>query len=148
MQSNSFTIRLLKYLRKKKALFVYSPMFIYWFSVTVVNMIPADKLYKLQFYDKAEHIIAFFVLTVFLVFTCMVQEKFILLAKHPFITAFLLSSFYGFLNEIIQLYVPGRFCDFQDWLADVIGALAALLIMYPAFFGAVRILNKERVKVS
>ena len=37
-------------------------------------------------------------------------------------SAWLLTVLYGASDEFHQWFVPGRFCDFQDWLADGVGA--------------------------
>ncbi len=116
-------------------------MFLYWGVVSVANILPPDTLQKFQFYDKAEHFIAYMLLTVFIFFSCAVEEKFRYLHRHPFFAAFLFIALYGMINELIQLYVPGRSCDFYDWLADMTGASAALIILYPLFSRAVKVLN-------
>jgi VanZ family protein len=145
MPSNSYTIRLLKFLKSRKTLFVYVPMIIYWVLVSVANVLPPGSFSKYQFNDKAEHFIAYFVLTGFLCITNMVQNKIYLFRTHPFTPAFLFAALYGFLNEIIQLYVPGRSCDFKDWLADVSGAMFAVVLLYLVFIRAVRFLNINKV---
>jgi hypothetical protein len=35
----------------------------------------------------------------------------------------------GAADEINQAFTPGRVCDFYDWLADALGAAAALIIV-------------------
>jgi VanZ family protein len=40
-----------------------------------------------------------------------------------------IASVYGALDEVHQLYVPGRVCSFADFLADVMGAAAAVAFL-------------------
>ena len=39
----------------------------------------------------------------------------------------LLATLYGVTDEWHQMYVPGRFSELRDWVADTVGALAAAL---------------------
>jgi VanZ family protein len=39
-------------------------------------------------------------------------------------------AIYGATDEFHQSFVPGRECDFFDWLADMAGALSIALIAY------------------
>jgi len=55
--------------------------------------------------------------------------------KHRPITAILLTaaigSAYGVIDEIHQYFVPGRYSDIWDWVANTIGSiLGALAIMF------------------
>jgi len=43
--------------------------------------------------------------------------------------AALAGSAYGVLDELYQLTVPGRTSDVRDWIADTLGALAAVLVL-------------------
>lgn len=43
--------------------------------------------------------------------------------------AIFLSIFYGGLDEIHQYYVPGRYCDWVDFLADSLGIIFVVLIL-------------------
>ena len=40
-----------------------------------------------------------------------------------------LVALYGATDEIHQSYVPGRFADLSDWIADIIGAVLAAAII-------------------
>jgi VanZ family protein len=43
--------------------------------------------------------------------------------------AVLLASLYGVSDEVHQAFVPGRSADASDWLADTVGALAAVTLL-------------------
>jgi VanZ family protein len=36
--------------------------------------------------------------------------------------------FIGLTDELHQKFVPGRQCDWKDWIADIIGILTGLII--------------------
>ena len=38
----------------------------------------------------------------------------------------------GVVTEFVQIYVPGRSCDFYDWVADALGAATAWFILSAA----------------
>lgn len=39
------------------------------------------------------------------------------------------SAFYAMTDEIHQAFVPMRSCELADWLVDVVGALAGIVVM-------------------
>jgi len=68
-------------------------------------------------WDKVYHALNFGVLALFL-----------RLASGRAWLAVLLASLYGATDELHQAFVPGRSADPADWLADTLGALAAVLL--------------------
>lgn len=44
------------------------------------------------------------------------------------LSAFLIVSGYGILDEFRQSFTPGRSVDSLDWIADTLGALVAILL--------------------
>ena len=66
-----------------------------------------------------------------LCFTLHYQNKYIFLKKHFLISAFIIATFYGFLDELHQSFIPGRSNEFLDWLADLVGAgLGVIFVFY------------------
>ena len=51
----------------------------------------------------------------------------------PAVVAMLIGSAYGASDEIHQMFVPGRFPDVIDWLADTAGAIAGVAAGYSFF---------------
>jgi VanZ family protein len=78
--------------------------------------------------DKIEHFGAYGLLSVFLYLNLYFQNRFELLKKFPATFTVLIASIYGMVDEIHQMYVPGRSAEFLDWLADFSGSLVAVLI--------------------
>ena len=39
---------------------------------------------------------------------------------------FVIVAFYGMLDELTQSFVPGRFAEVLDWVADAVGALLGI----------------------
>lgn len=130
MPSNSFTTRLLLIIRKRRFLLVYFPLAVYWIAMTFSITISADILFRYNFNDKVQHAISFFILTGMLSVACRVQEKIKAFSSSPFIWAFLISSLYGTLSEIIQFFMPLRYCDVYDLAANFAGSAAAAAAGY------------------
>jgi len=51
-------------------------------------------------------------------------------AKRPLPATLAIAAALGAATELLQLFVPGRFCDSLDWLTDVAGALAGLAALF------------------
>ncbi len=90
---------------------MFSLVFIYVLSVVPVEALPPTN-------DKLNHIAAFFYLSV-VGGVCLNRLK-----------LFLLLFFYGIFIEFTQLFVPGRYCDWRDVVADVAGILLGLVAVF------------------
>ncbi len=128
MQLNSFMIRLLLIFKKRRYPLVYFPLAVYWIGMTFSITVSADILFKYNFNDKLQHAISFFILTLMLIIACSVQVRIKPLYSFPFLWAFLIASLYGTLSEIVQFFMPLRYCDIYDLAANFAGSLAAVLI--------------------
>lgn len=69
--------------------------------------------------DKVVHFTVFGSLALLIARLRFVQERMPLGAM----SAIVLVAAFGLTDEIHQAFTPGRFCDFWDWLADVLGAV-------------------------
>ncbi|MBR7060599.1 MAG: VanZ family protein, partial [Eubacterium sp.] len=54
--------------------------------------------------------------------------------KFQKILSVLLTSSYALSDEIHQIFVEGRSCQFSDWLLDTCGALFGLLMFLIVYF--------------
>ncbi|MDZ7623473.1 MAG: VanZ family protein [Ignavibacteriaceae bacterium] len=50
--------------------------------------------------------------------------------KRLLIATIVICLFYGAVDELHQMLVPGRFAETWDWVADALGAFAGVLIVY------------------
>jgi len=119
---------LYSFLEKNKKYLIHLPLIIYWLILFVLTSLPASVAIITEFGDKISHFGAYGLLSVFLYLTMYFQDKFLLLKKYPGIFTIIIASFYGMLDEIHQIYVPGRFAEVLDWLADFTGSVIAVLI--------------------
>lgn len=114
--------------RNKKKL-VYFPLGIYWSVLLILTSLPGKDLPKTGINDKIEHFIAYFLLGLLLSLTLLLQNKYYKIKKYFTIFSVLFIGLYAALDEIHQLFVPGRDCDIIDWTADVIGASFGILLI-------------------
>ena len=131
MQSNSFSNRLYKALREHTVYYIYLPLVIYWITLFILTTIPTavvPQLFDEQ--DKFEHFGAYLLLAVLLTLSLHMQKRFSILAFNAFLFSLIFVLLYGAVDELHQLFVPGRYCDFYDWLADAIGGSIGVLCVY------------------
>lgn len=117
------------YLEKRKTYFVYLPLIIYWLTIFVATSIPGESLPETGVSDKIEHLAAYFILSQFLSLLFLFQDKYVWIKKHHLVSALIVVFVYGAIDEIHQLFIPGRSCDILDLTADTIGAIAGLLLL-------------------
>lgn len=118
-----------EFLEKRKIWLVYIPLGIYWIILFTATSIPIDQLPSLGLSDKINHFVAFFILAVLLFLTLKYQRKNYYLFNNASLIAFIVSLIYGAIDEIHQMWIPGRYAEMLDWLADGFGALAGVLVV-------------------
>jgi VanZ family protein len=78
--------------------------------------------------DKLAHMSVFFIFCLFSRRALFFQTAMPFLKKWSLVGAFFLACLYGYLDEVHQLYVPGRAYDYFDMLADAIGAFLFVVL--------------------
>jgi len=73
--------------------------------------------------DKVVHAGIYFILCLLARRAFFHQERFSFLKRHAMLAALLFTILYGIIDEIHQIYVPGRTADVFDALADTVGGL-------------------------
>ncbi|MDP2138574.1 MAG: VanZ family protein [Candidatus Didemnitutus sp.] len=69
--------------------------------------------------DKFVHFFIYGVMALLIARLRFVQAR----APWGAMAAIVIVAVFGITDEIHQAFTPGRFCDFGDWLADVLGAV-------------------------
>jgi VanZ family protein len=105
------------------ALLILYCLFIYWLSNQ--PSLPAPMWFAIQ--DKFYHVGAYFIFGILAWRSFKhLQNQTIILA----IVSFIFSSLYGISDEWHQSFIEGRFSDFNDWIADTVGAGLAVFLCY------------------
>jgi VanZ family protein len=120
---------LFEFLEGRKKLFVYAPLIIYWTILFTATTLPVESVPTFAISDKINHLVAYFILSALLYLTLIYQRKSKTLFTHAPSAAILIASVYGALDEIHQIFIPGRFADILDWLADFVGSLLGVLLI-------------------
>lgn len=108
--------------------FIYLPLIIHWVTILILTSLPSESLPSVEISDKLNHFLAYFVLGFFLHLTLKYQTKFPALKKNILLITVIIASGYGLLDELHQLFVPGRSAEVLDWVADFIGAISGSLL--------------------
>lgn len=95
----------------------------------VLTSLPSGMAVTIDVSDKINHFGAYGLLSVLLFLTLIFQLKYPFLKKNANWLTVLIASTYGVLDELHQMLVPGRSCEFFDWLADFSGSLIGVLII-------------------
>jgi VanZ family protein len=120
---------LFKFLEKRKILLVYVPLVLYWIILFTATTIPGNQLPDIHLSDKIEHFSAFFVLAILLNLTMIYQRKSLLLFNYAALVTIIICLSYGAIDELHQMFIPGRSADLRDWLADSAGVIIGVLIL-------------------
>jgi len=97
------------------------------------SSIPATEYPKIEIWgaDKLVHMGVYGLLMALCYISLIHQIKFPFLLKHALLISIIIVSLYGASDEFHQYFVPNRYCELWDWLADFVGAvIMALLIKY------------------
>lgn len=130
MRSNLLLTHLFNSIKEKPFYFVHLPLIVYWIFLFVMTSIPVESIPKLfDTQDKLEHFIAYFILSIFLKLSLSLQNRSIFIRSNTLIISVVIIFFYASIDEIHQILIPGRYCDFYDWLFDIAGGLAGILFI-------------------
>lgn len=117
-------------------------------SIFIESSFPSDsfpdKTFELE--DKFVHFAIYFVLSVSAFLSFIRQKKINLLRERALVSIVIFTLIYGGLDEIHQYFVPGRSCDFYDWLANIAGsvfAVLAIIILKKLFTNNNNIFNSD-----
>ena len=114
---------------------------VYWLLLFVSTHLPARELAQLPAgSDKVVHFAAYFVLGWLLMGTFRPRHR----PRDAVILTLMVAAIYGAVDEGSQAFVPGRFPDRRDWLADIGGATTAAVIYAVLAQTAVRARNAAR----
>lgn len=120
---------MLDLLRRNKIFFVYTPLVLYWLLILTLTSLPSRSLPEVGISDKISHLLAFFGLAVLLSLTFQFQEKWEKLKTNYKIYTFWVVTLYGFLDELHQLFIPGRSGTLDDWIADIVGGIIGIYFL-------------------
>jgi VanZ family protein len=107
------------------------PFFIWLIAIFIESSFPSDAYPKVDIFqaDKIVHIGIYGLLGLLCYISLIHQQKFETFYNNPLLWTVLICSLYGASDEFHQYFVPGRDCDFFDWVGDTLGAILAVLVI-------------------
>ena len=113
-------------LSRRQKLTVIS-LLVYWPGAFILAHIPIPQLvYKIGVSDKSLHFLGYLIL-IFLLWFAISPDKKVNWRKAAVWWVLFVVVWYGVVDEWLQSYV-GRTCDVMDFLADLAGTLAGLIL--------------------
>ncbi|TDL32910.1 hypothetical protein E2R51_09610 [Jeotgalibacillus sp. S-D1] len=110
---------------------------LYMILIWTLSSMPDDAVVKLpsnsvdRFFKESMHLIEFGILHLLFILALLVNGK-LTVATH--VVAAVFASFYGFLDEIHQAFVPWRSATVVDAVKDVLGVLVVYLLIQRVYF--------------
>lgn len=92
---------------------------------------------------KSAHFLEFAGLSLLLcgAFTCSCGRK-------KMVLGLVIASAYAATDEVHQIFVDGRSCQFSDWVLDTCGAIVGFVFFALVFFLAERIFARRKQRVT
>lgn len=112
--------------RKNAAL---TALVLYWGLILTLTSLPQANMPNVQTNDKVSHFLAYLGLAFLLYAYLRLRRGFNSDKKKLIIIVIATASLYGALDELHQLFVPGRSADVIDWIADTLGAIAGIILI-------------------
>jgi len=97
----------------------------YWLLLMIGTHVPSSAAGSPLIWDKLVHWAAYAGLASLL--ALVVQSRYGLNLQR-YVAILLIAGGYGAIDELAQLPIPGRYADFQDWIANLLGAVSGLII--------------------
>jgi VanZ family protein len=108
---------------------VYLPLIFYWILLFTLTSLPSQSVPAVGVNDKVEHMLAYFGLSFLMYLALLFQEKSRLLKSNALLFTLLFVFAYGILDEVHQLLIPGRSCEFLDFMADMLGGIVGIIVV-------------------
>ncbi|MFW6170116.1 MAG: VanZ family protein [Planctomycetota bacterium] len=99
----------------------------YWVMLATATHVPTLPTGSVRYHDKTAHCLAYAVLAFLIAWAWRTRWRFF---PKGALVAFGVASLYGALDELAQMLVPGRFADYYDWWADIVGAMMGILAFW------------------
>lgn len=97
------------------------PAILFAVLIFIFSSLPGDKLPEIRFGlgDKFIHVIEFGLFGIFLYHAFRFSSP----ISKPYFATLCVGIVYALLDEIHQLFVPGRSCEIWDFIADLVGII-------------------------
>jgi VanZ family protein len=97
--------------------------------LVVLSSLPQSTEIKSNGVDKYYHLGAYGLLSFIVYFTLTFQDRISLFKRYSASFTLLLTSIFGLLNELHQLFIPSRTFNKFDLLANILGSLLMIIVI-------------------
>jgi VanZ family protein len=106
------------------------PAVLFAVTIFILSNGPQPDLPKLgiEWEDKLIHAIAYFIFGLAIILFLIANFSTTSIRKLALITL-LVGASYAVSDELHQSYVPGRYCEFLDWVADLVGIILSIKLI-------------------
>lgn len=101
------------------------PPLVWAAAILILTSVPVPDLGSPRHADKGVHFLVYGLLGLLVGRALLAESR----GRAHFAGAALAVAAFGALDEWHQSFIPGRYSDMHDWVADVIGGAAALAVM-------------------
>jgi VanZ family protein len=91
--------------------------------------LPAASVPSVGTGDKVNHFLAYMGYAILFNLTLLFQTKSFFLKKYSSAATIIFGSIYGLIDELHQMFIPGRSAEFMDWVADFCGLLFGISVV-------------------
>ncbi len=102
---------------------------VYWIIIFTATSLPGNDLPYTGVNDKIEHFTAYLILSFLLNLALTFQNRYPKIKANATLYTIIFLAFYALFDELHQLYIPGRDCQFLDWCADFVGSLLGVSLV-------------------
>jgi VanZ family protein len=111
--------------------YIFTALAVYWVVLLFLTSLPGPDIpQSITFNDKLEHLSAFGILGFLLALALQAQERFSYPKRNLIPATLFIGSLYGALDELHQIFIPGRSCELNDWIADTCGIALGIGLSY------------------
>ena len=118
-----------KFLVKYRLHILYTILCFYCIVLVVLSSLPQSTEIKSNGVDKYYHLGAYGFLSFIVYFTLTFQNRISLFKRYSASFTLLLTSIFGMLNELHQLFIPSRTFNKFDLLANILGSLLMVIVI-------------------
>jgi len=118
-----------KILVKYRLHILFAILCFYCIVLVVLSSSPQSSEIKSNGVDKYYHLGAYGLLSFIVYFTLTFQDRISLFKRYSASFTLLLTSIFGLLNELHQLFIPSRTFNKFDLLANILGSLLMIIVI-------------------
>lgn len=118
-----------KFLVKYRLHILFTILCFYCIVLVVLSSLPQSTGIKSNGVDKYYHLGAYAFLSFIVFFTLTFQARISLFKRYSASFTLLLTTIFGMLNELHQLFIPSRSFNKLDLLANILGSLLMVIVI-------------------